>query len=126
METIRRFLFRRSTLVLVVLAFALETAPVRADVPAPVETVTGECVFQGATIEGVAVSTPPTAVQTGIVCNVYENGVHRGACGLILEAPAAACAFMTGPVIGPPRVCTYAFATFRSGRTAYDEHCWPG
>lgn len=126
MDTIRRFFFRGGTLALVVLAFALGTAPVRANVAAPVEGVTGECLFQGATIEGVAVSLPPTAVQTGIVCNVYENGAHRGGCGLILEAPAAACAFATRPVIGPPTVCTYAFAVFRSGRTVYDEHCWPG
>ncbi|MDQ3952738.1 MAG: hypothetical protein M3279_07235 [Actinomycetota bacterium] len=104
-----------------VAAFALGTTPARATAARPIETVTGVCRYQGGTVEGAAVAFNYSAKQTGIVCNVYENGVHIGGCGAVLNATAAAC---VGPAVGlqAPTVCTYAWAEYEY-TTVYDEHC---
>lgn len=86
------------------------------------DTVVAECHFSGATIEGVAAAdgVPET---TGVVCRVYdERGVQRGGCALFANGPAAACAAPTEVVLGPPRVCTTAYATYSWG-TYREEHC---
>lgn len=119
-DTVRWRLLSLGTAVLVVAAVLFPVRPARAGV----QDVIGTCQFQGATVEGIAVSVPPAARQVAIVCTVYEHGVARGGCGLVLPAPAATCAGPTGVVLGPPTVCTYAWAVFPSG-TAYDEHCDP-
>lgn len=101
-------------------ALLLGAGSVNADVRV-IETVTGECVYQGGTVEGAAAAIPPGATQTGITCRVYENGVQVGGCHGGLNGPAAACA---GPVtsFGPPIVCTSAYAVYPRA-TVYDNHC---
>lgn len=84
--------------------------------------VTGQCLFQGATIEGAAAGTLPD--QTGVVCRVYdERGVMRGGCAMFTPGSAAACAAPTDPVLGPPTVCTELYATYSWGtiREAFCE-----
>lgn len=77
--------------------------------------VTGQCLFQGATIEGAAVFLG-LADTTGIVCRVYdETGVQRGGCAMFMTGSAAACAAPTDVVLGPPTVCTEAYAIFSWG-----------
>ena len=83
--------------------------------------VTGTCRFQGATIEGAAAGTAPD--QTGIICRVYDaQGVLRGGCGMFVPGAAAACAAPTEVVLGPPTVCTEAYAVYPWG-TIREGYC---
>lgn len=82
----------------------------------------GDCGFQGATIEGFAVSSG-VPEQTGIVCRVYDqHNVLRGGCSVFVPGASASCAAPTEVVLGPPRVCTEAFAVYSWG-TVREEHC---
>ncbi|HYO60963.1 MAG TPA: hypothetical protein VEU29_03590 [Actinomycetota bacterium] len=95
------------------------TEPARDPVGAVEQTiapdVTGECHFQGGTIEGAAAATG-TPEQIGIVCRVYdERGIQRGGCGLFVPGVTAECAAPTQLVLGPPRVCYEAYAVYSWG-----------
>lgn len=120
-KTAGQYLRRAGVLFGAVPAFVLGATPVQADTARTIETVTGVCHYNYGTVEGAAVAVPPGATQTGIVCRVYENGIQIGGCAGGLNGPAAACA---GPVVGlgPPVVCTYAWAVYPRA-TVYDQHC---
>lgn len=82
----------------------------------------GDCMFQGAGIEGFAYSegVPET---TGVVCRVFDQyGVQRGGCALFVNGAAASCSAPTEVVLGPPRVCVTAYATYSWG-TLREEYC---
>ena len=79
------------------------------------DDVTGDCHFQGGTIEGAAAATG-TPEQIGIVCKVYdERGIQRGGCALFVPGVTAECAAPTQIVLGPPRVCYEAYAVYSWG-----------
>ncbi|HYO60964.1 MAG TPA: hypothetical protein VEU29_03595 [Actinomycetota bacterium] len=120
-KTDKRSLRRIAFVAGVVPALVAWAVPVRADVTRVIEKVTGVCHYSAGTVEGAAAAVPPGATQTGIVCNVYENGVHIGGCGGVLNASAAAC---VGPAVGlgAPVICTYAWAVYPRA-TVEDRHC---
>ena len=124
MKRLRSLFLRAATMSVLVLATMFVTAPVYAvdAVPPPriTNAVRGACFFQGATIEGTALAVG-AARHTGISCTVYENGAFRGGCGMILNGSSASCASVTQPVIGPPVVCTYAFAVFDTYTAEYSD-----
>lgn len=83
---------------------------------------TGDCLFQGAAIEGFGAS-GGVAETTGIVCRVYDaSGALRGGCSVFLSGSSASCAAPTDVVIGPPRVCTEVYSKYTWG-TLREEHC---
>lgn len=85
-------------------------------------SVVGACVFQGATVEGAASSVFGVSTQTGIFCSVYDQfGTYHGGCGVVLPAPSSACAGPTSVLLGPPIVCTDAFAVFGSRTATYHD-----
>ena len=98
-------------------ALVLGATPVGAST---IEKVAGVCHYQAGTVEGAAAAVPPGATQTGIICNVYENGVHIGGCGGVVSASAAAC---VGPAVGlgAPLVCTYAWAVYPRATVEYSN-----
>lgn len=119
--TNKRSFLRAGVLTGLVSVLSFAAPAVHADVRT-IETVTGTCHYTAGTVEGGAVAVHPGARQTGIVCNVYENGKHIGGCSGGLNGPTAAC---IGPVVGvgPPVVCTYAYALYGDDTMVTDEHC---